>query len=730
MRKDLFNVIRIIKFFIIGCLTILALTDINAGKDFNDTFTLGASGNSNDTYIYMNSTGQGRFRWLDGSSKMQYSQDTGGTYINLEDSIRGLSSGPVLFGDSDGSIAQDTVNFHWDNVNKRLGLGTNSPTVPLDVVGAGKFGSSGGSVNLNASGVEIRDNLSLKLQNTANDFNVQVKAPSGLASNWTMTLPSNNGTNNYILKSDGTGVTSWVTSLSTITDRTTGYVPFGLSGSFGQDSAFFWDNTNKRLGIGTTPSTSIDTNGTIRGVQGEFGSSQEVVASTTGIELKNNKVVSLYELTANGTNKVNLKAPSNLTVASYDFTFPDDGDEPTGKMLRTNSGGNTYWGAINDVRSVEGLAIVVSVSAGDLIIDVKSRDENSFGGSTSQKPGLVGFRNSNVHTSSTVPNFEIIDDKQITVDNLATLGFYDDQVSWVYVYVINTGNTSAGIKLGVSKYPFNDQFPRQYLTTPTVPGNITAVSTSSNNAFYIYSDSALTNTTNYSIKMIGAFKIQKDVSVNLWVNNSAYPVMNGNYESIYKEPLAMKRLIGNGGSDISLANNSVILVGLETTLDTNQVETYDTYNIYDPPNTSVSCIYDGISRWRLPSTALCDIADVPRIYIPVTGYYNIGAGYYINATVTAGSVGNEITEYIDFNQVTHGTSTTRVAKTCYNDLDFAMTNKPRNLQCSHIYRLTAGDYVYFNVRQESGNSATLKRGLSPYNGEMNYFSVKLIEEVQ
>jgi hypothetical protein len=40
---------------------------------------------------------------------------------------------------------------------------------------------------------------------------------------------------------------------------TTGQVQFNSSGSFGADNDFFWDNTNKRLGIGTaTPGTHLD----------------------------------------------------------------------------------------------------------------------------------------------------------------------------------------------------------------------------------------------------------------------------------------------------------------------------------------------------------------------------------------------------------------------------------------------------------------------------------------
>ena len=38
-----------------------------------------------------------------------------------------------------------------------------------------------------------------------------------------------------------------------------GLIQFNLNGSFGADSSLFWDNTNKRLGVGiTTPQTKLD----------------------------------------------------------------------------------------------------------------------------------------------------------------------------------------------------------------------------------------------------------------------------------------------------------------------------------------------------------------------------------------------------------------------------------------------------------------------------------------
>ena len=83
------------------------------------------------------------------------------------------------------------------------------------------------------------------------------------------------GTNNQTLIADSTQATGlrWATVVSgvaigdTITSATAGSVLFaGAAGVLAQDNAnLFWDDTNNRLGIGTTsPAQKLDVNGTIR----------------------------------------------------------------------------------------------------------------------------------------------------------------------------------------------------------------------------------------------------------------------------------------------------------------------------------------------------------------------------------------------------------------------------------------------------------------------------------
>jgi len=47
--------------------------------------------------------------------------------------LLGKSVGSVLFINSNNELDEDNSNFFWDNTNKRLGIGTDSPVYPLEV---------------------------------------------------------------------------------------------------------------------------------------------------------------------------------------------------------------------------------------------------------------------------------------------------------------------------------------------------------------------------------------------------------------------------------------------------------------------------------------------------------------------------------------------------------------------------------------------------------------------
>jgi hypothetical protein len=94
---------------------------------------------------------------------------------------------------------------------------------------------------------------------------VAFRSPTTLAANTTYTLPTADGTSGQLLSTNGSGVMSWATVSSGLTVGTTavtsgtiGRIFFQGTGNVVQQSAsLFWDNTNARLGIGATPSSTV-----------------------------------------------------------------------------------------------------------------------------------------------------------------------------------------------------------------------------------------------------------------------------------------------------------------------------------------------------------------------------------------------------------------------------------------------------------------------------------------
>ncbi|GIV50346.1 MAG: hypothetical protein KatS3mg038_0867 [Candidatus Kapaibacterium sp.] len=68
--------------------------------------------------------------------------------------LDGFSVGSVLFIGTGGALSQNNANFFWDDVNTRLGIGTNTPTATLDVAGTASVSgntSVGGNLTVNGN---------------------------------------------------------------------------------------------------------------------------------------------------------------------------------------------------------------------------------------------------------------------------------------------------------------------------------------------------------------------------------------------------------------------------------------------------------------------------------------------------------------------------------------------------------------------------------------------------
>ena len=103
--------------------------------------------------------------------------------------------------------------------------------------------------------VDTYERKSTQANSPSNVYTIEDIQGSNVPSNRTITI---NGTTQDLSANRtwtiSTGLTVGTTAIGSGTD---GRVLFQAGGVLQQDASFFWDNTNKRLGIGATPSTSV-----------------------------------------------------------------------------------------------------------------------------------------------------------------------------------------------------------------------------------------------------------------------------------------------------------------------------------------------------------------------------------------------------------------------------------------------------------------------------------------
>ncbi|MBK7762937.1 MAG: collagen-like protein [Bacteroidetes bacterium] len=239
----------------------------------------------------------------------------GGTGTNLV-----FTSGSVLFAGINGTYKQDNANFFYDNVMKRLGIGTSTPSQKLDVDGIGQF--SGGTTigNVSAGYFGNSTNFSMRMRDDTNSH-LYFQTFGGASTRMAITNSGRVGigttTPEHQLDVSGVGQFSGGTKIGFVSE---GF--FGNSTNFAMrmrddtNSNLYFQtydgastkmaiNNNGNVGIGTTtPEQKLDVNGigqfsggtTIgHGSEGFFGNSMNFA-----MRMRNDVNSNLYFQTYDG----------------------------------------------------------------------------------------------------------------------------------------------------------------------------------------------------------------------------------------------------------------------------------------------------------------------------------------------------------------------------------------------------------------------------------------------
>ncbi len=168
------------------------------------------------------------------------------------------STGYVQF--ANGGAFGGDVNFFWDNVNKRLGIGTNLPANALDVKGSVAIGTYGGSAatsNTMIVGGQIGINTTLPNAGAALDLSANTTTFSSLYLPVGTSGTRPTGANGMIRYNTTTSAIegfvagNWTSIGATTVGGSANQIIYNNGTSQAGSNNLWWDFTNNRLGLGT-----------------------------------------------------------------------------------------------------------------------------------------------------------------------------------------------------------------------------------------------------------------------------------------------------------------------------------------------------------------------------------------------------------------------------------------------------------------------------------------------
>jgi len=139
--------------------------------------------------------------------------------------------GAVPYVSATGILSQDPTVFFWDATNNRLGIGTATPTVPLEVLGNGRFYSSVANPSIYL-GEDTTNATSASIAYNRGTANLDITPRSGYATNLAgklkFSIPNSTAAGSALLGANSPATIlsapyTWITVITS--DGTIGYMP-------------------------------------------------------------------------------------------------------------------------------------------------------------------------------------------------------------------------------------------------------------------------------------------------------------------------------------------------------------------------------------------------------------------------------------------------------------------------------------------------------------------------
>jgi hypothetical protein len=156
---------------------------------------------------------------------------------------------------------------------------------------------------------------------------VNIQAPTGAFTNYTLTLPVDDGTANQVLQSNGSGVLSWATVLT------------GVESTAGLAENLVWIGNASGIAVGRSLSGDVTNVNNVGAVT--IDKTQAGVASKI-LQLDSSGVANAFGVGIKGTTTGTLNLYTNASTTSYNLTFPA-AQGASGQVLANNGSGVLSW---------------------------------------------------------------------------------------------------------------------------------------------------------------------------------------------------------------------------------------------------------------------------------------------------------------------------------------------------------------------------------------------------